>query len=212
MLGDFAPFEELERLLRLYPRLNLYVDDAHAMSWTGRHGRGAALTRLGAFDRVFVAVSLSKAFGATGRSARSSHARAPRPRASMRRPTDVLRADRSSRARRRTGIGRVASQSRARRHAGRASRANARCEDRSQAVVEALRARGFFSCVSTFPAVPMNKPSIRFTVSRHNPIADVQAMVEALVEVSTSLSPSSFRRSAPPPALDEPEARLSVGT
>ena len=48
------------------------------------------------------------------------------------------------------------------------------------------------ACVSTFPAVPMNKPSIRFTVSRHNSFADVRAMVEALVEVSTSLSPSSF--------------------
>jgi hypothetical protein len=82
----------------------------------------------------------------------------------------------------------------------------------AQAVVEALRARGFFTCVSTFPAVPINKPSIRFTVSRHNPIADVRAMVEALVEVSTSLSPSSFQRSTPPPALDQPEDRLITGT
>jgi 7-keto-8-aminopelargonate synthetase-like enzyme len=66
MLGDYAPFAELSKLLERYPRLHLYVDDAHAMSWTGRHGRGAALTHLPALDRVIVAVSLSKAFGASG--------------------------------------------------------------------------------------------------------------------------------------------------
>jgi 7-keto-8-aminopelargonate synthetase-like enzyme len=46
MLGDFAPFEELSALMQRFPRLHAYVDDAHAMSWVGRHGRGAALSRL----------------------------------------------------------------------------------------------------------------------------------------------------------------------
>jgi 7-keto-8-aminopelargonate synthetase-like enzyme len=66
MLGDFAPFEGLKAMLKRHPELHLYVDDAHAMSWTGRHGRGAALSHLGESDRVIVATSLSKAFGAVG--------------------------------------------------------------------------------------------------------------------------------------------------
>ena len=74
----------------------------------------------------------------------------------------------------------------------------------AQNVVSALRDRGFFSCVSTFPAVPINKPSLRFTVSRHNSIADVKAMIENLVDVSRSISPSVFGRTVPPPPESEP--------
>jgi 7-keto-8-aminopelargonate synthetase-like enzyme len=66
MLGDFAPYAELRTLLARYPKLHLYVDDAHAMSWLGEHGRGSALTYLGDSERLVVAVSLSKAFGAAG--------------------------------------------------------------------------------------------------------------------------------------------------
>ena len=66
MLGDLAPFEELSALMRRYPKLHLYVDDAHSISWAGRHGRGAALSALTELDRVVVAMSLNKAFGAVG--------------------------------------------------------------------------------------------------------------------------------------------------
>jgi 7-keto-8-aminopelargonate synthetase-like enzyme len=63
-----------------------------------------------------------------------------------------------------------------------------------RAVVAALRKRGFFTCVSTFPAVPINKPSLRFTLSRHNSLTEVRAMVEALVDVSTEVAPSMERQ------------------
>jgi 7-keto-8-aminopelargonate synthetase-like enzyme len=46
--------------------------------------------------------------------------------------------------------------------------------------VRRLRERGFYCCVSTFPAVPVNKPSIRFTVSRHNSFDDIEALIEEL--------------------------------
>ena len=229
MLGDFAPFEELAKLLRRYPRLNLYVDDAHAMSWTGRHGRGAALTKLGDSDRVFVAVSLSKAFGATGgalalptREHRDLVRRCggplifsgPIP------PAGLGAALASAELHLRPDFEGMQDELRERMQVARSALNEARIllatdaetpifmihydsAQVAQAVVAALRARGFFSCVSTFPAVPLNKPSIRFTVSRHNPIADVRAMVEALVEVSSRLSPSSFRGTTPPPPHDE---------
>jgi 7-keto-8-aminopelargonate synthetase-like enzyme len=230
MLGDFAPFVGLGDLLRRYPRLTLYVDDAHAMSWTGRHGRGAALTHLGDSDRVIVAVSLSKAFGAVG--------------GAIAFPTQAQR----ERVRRCGGpmifsgpiapAGLGAGLASAELHLspefeGMQDQLRERMELvregveaagltlatdaltpifvihydsalAAQNVVSALRDRGFFSCVSTFPAVPINKPSLRFTVSRHNSIADVKAMIENLVDVSRSISPSVFGRTVPPPPESEP--------
>lgn len=54
----------------------------------------------------------------------------------------------------------------------------------AQGMVRALRERGFFVCVSTFPAVPVNKPSIRFTVSRHNSFDDIRDLVDALADAT----------------------------
>lgn len=51
-------------------------------------------------------------------------------------------------------------------------------------VMQGLRERGFFTCLSTFPAVPVNKPSIRFTLSRHNSFQDIRDLVDALAELS----------------------------
>jgi hypothetical protein len=66
--------------------------------------------------------------------------------------------------------------------------------------VRTLRERGFFCCPSTFPAVPMNKPSIRFTVSRHNGFEDIEALLEELAWVSEHVGgvapePQSAQRS-----------------
>jgi 7-keto-8-aminopelargonate synthetase-like enzyme len=64
--GDVAPFDALNTLQARYPFLHLYVDDAHATSWTGRHGRGLALERLDDLGRVVSVLSLNKAFAASG--------------------------------------------------------------------------------------------------------------------------------------------------
>jgi 7-keto-8-aminopelargonate synthetase-like enzyme len=68
MYADFAPIEALNALAERYSQLWLYIDDAHAFSWTGRHGRGYALDRLGpaALRRSVVAGSLNKSFAAAG--------------------------------------------------------------------------------------------------------------------------------------------------
>jgi 7-keto-8-aminopelargonate synthetase-like enzyme len=54
----------------------------------------------------------------------------------------------------------------------------------AQGVVRGLRERGFFTCISAFPAVPMNKPSVRFTVSRHNSYDDIRELVAGLGELA----------------------------
>ncbi|MFE6926120.1 aminotransferase class I/II-fold pyridoxal phosphate-dependent enzyme [Nocardia sp. NPDC057663] len=68
MDADFAPFEEINQLMRRHPHLWLYVDDAHSVSWSGKRGRGHALEKLDAeaLSRSVVAMSLGKAFGAVG--------------------------------------------------------------------------------------------------------------------------------------------------
>lgn len=66
MFGDLAPLRLLERLLDVAPNVCLYVDDAHGMSWAGRHGRGSFLSRMPLHDRLVVTTSLNKAFSAAG--------------------------------------------------------------------------------------------------------------------------------------------------
>ncbi len=213
MLGDFAPFEALRDLLDRYPRLHLYVDDAHAMSWTGKHGRGAALTHLGDSDRVVVAVSLSKAFGAVGGALAFATA-AERDR--VRRcggpmifsgpiaPAGLGAGLASAELHLTPEFETMQAELRDRMRVARKAVADTGLvlatdaetpifmvhydsPAAAQTVIARLRDRGFFACISTFPAVPVNKPSIRFTVSRHNPLRDVQEMVESVAALSADI-------------------------
>lgn len=66
MYGDLPSFPFLEHLLSLAPNVRLYIDDAHGMSWKGKHGRGSFLANIPLSERVVVATSLAKAFGCGG--------------------------------------------------------------------------------------------------------------------------------------------------
>lgn len=66
MYGDYAPLEELMKMLNQYEQLHLYIDDAHGMSWIGKHGTGYAKTGLPRHQRIFLVTSLNKAFAAGG--------------------------------------------------------------------------------------------------------------------------------------------------
>ena len=66
MYGDLAPVEVLKEILNVAPNVRLYIDDAHGMSWSGRHGRGSFLARFPFSERVVVATSFAKGFGAGG--------------------------------------------------------------------------------------------------------------------------------------------------
>jgi 7-keto-8-aminopelargonate synthetase-like enzyme len=234
MLGDFAPFEGLEAMVRRHPELHLYVDDAHAMSWTGRHGRGAALTHLGESDRVIVATSLSKAFGAVGgaiifptaeQRSRVRRCGGPMIFSGPIAPAGLGAGLASAKLHLTPEFEDMQGELHERVELARSLLASSGLPlatsdgtpilvihydsaSTAQRVVSALRDRGFFSCVSTFPAVPMNKPSLRFTVSRHNSLDDVRAMIDNLVEVSISVTPAVFGHTNPPPApvMEEPMA------
>lgn len=211
MLGDSAPFAGLASLLERYPKLHLYIDDAHAMSWAGPNGRGLALAHFPSSDRVFVAVSLSKAFGATGGALALPNAElkdrirrcggpmvfsGPIP------PAGLGAALASARLHLEPEFAHMQVELSDRIESARTllgERGLSLATDDATPifmlhydaiwevthVVRSLRERGFFCCPSTFPAVPMNKPSIRFTVSRHNSLCDIRELVEHLSAVSS---------------------------
>ena len=66
MYGDCAPFTELERLLDKYEKFNLYIDDAHGMSWTGENGVGMVRREMAHHERMVMTISLNKSFAAAG--------------------------------------------------------------------------------------------------------------------------------------------------
>jgi len=66
MAGDTAPIGAIQALMERHPNLHLYVDDAHGMSWRGKHGRGVALEKYALHPRMVVTTSLSKSFAGGG--------------------------------------------------------------------------------------------------------------------------------------------------
>jgi 7-keto-8-aminopelargonate synthetase-like enzyme len=66
MNGDLAPAAGVTDLLNRHPELHVYCDDAHGFGWDGEHGRGAYLARTPWHERLVMVAGLAKAFGATG--------------------------------------------------------------------------------------------------------------------------------------------------
>ncbi len=67
MYGDVAPVKEIYRLLETYENFHCYVDDAHGMSWTGRHGAGYVYSELDYLHpRMYFITSLNKSFASAG--------------------------------------------------------------------------------------------------------------------------------------------------
>lgn len=66
MHGDFPDTDRLQQLLDKYPKLHLYFDDAHGMSWYGKNGAGYVFDKLGVSKRIIVVSTLAKGFGCVG--------------------------------------------------------------------------------------------------------------------------------------------------
>lgn len=66
MFGDGAPMQELYELMNSYEQFHLYVDDAHGISWEGKHGAGYVMSQVPMHPKMYLTASLAKAFGACG--------------------------------------------------------------------------------------------------------------------------------------------------
>lgn len=66
MHGDLPDTLKLKALMDKYPKLHLYFDDAHGMSWGGKNGAGNVFDYLGASNRIVLISTLAKGFGCVG--------------------------------------------------------------------------------------------------------------------------------------------------
>jgi len=226
MHGELAPFDLLEALLGALPNLHVYVDDSQATSWTGLHGRGLALSRLSARERVVVALSLAESFGASG-AALVFGCAALRERVRSDAEPMLL-----SGAVHPAMLG--AALTAAELHLAPAFAALQECLDARIAlaralaeelavplaaadhtpmffvpvgatvatltVLQQLRRQGMLAAAGVFPAVPLDRAGIRFTVSVHTTIDDVASLIASLAEALSRAGvarPSYVRSLAP---------------
>jgi 7-keto-8-aminopelargonate synthetase-like enzyme len=206
MLGDCAPYGELEELLARFPKLHLYIDDAHATSWTGTHGRGQALMHLGHHQRVAVVLSLNKAFSAAGGVlALPSRGLArllryvaaplmfsgpiPPPMLGaavasaelhLSDELPALQAELAARIDHTLARAEALAVPLATRHRTPIFFVPCHSSGHLIATVRKLWLAGFYVCPSAFPAVPVNQPGIRFTITLHNQRDDIDAFLAAL--------------------------------
>ena len=66
MYGDIAPVEKLNELAKKYSQLHFYVDDAHGMSWTGKNGSGCVFETLKKNGKTILVTTMAKGFGSIG--------------------------------------------------------------------------------------------------------------------------------------------------
>ncbi len=66
MYGDYAPLKDIQYLMEKYPTFHVYVDDAHGMSWAGKHGNGYVLSQMSLHPKMVLTTSLAKGFGTGG--------------------------------------------------------------------------------------------------------------------------------------------------
>ena len=212
MHGDFAPIDSLANLLSEFPKLNLYIDDAHSTSWTGCFGRGHVLEKLAGHDRVTVALSLNKAFSAAGGAIAFPK---PEPYWSVRRGggpmifsgpiqppmlgaavassklhlTDEFRTLQAAECERIRLVLQLAREHEVPLGSWDESPiffVPCGPEGQTCQLARSLQQRGFYACAAGFPAVPRNRSGIRFTVSIHNEIEDIHAfMTELALQVRT---------------------------
>jgi 7-keto-8-aminopelargonate synthetase-like enzyme/predicted N-acyltransferase len=206
MFGDFAPVDGLRALLDRHEQLHLYLDDAHGVSWSGRHGRGYVLDRLPGHERVVVATTLGKTFGAGGavlvfpnpewqRKVRACGG--PMVFAGPVPPPVLGSALASARIHLSDELGDLQARLRERiafcnhllleRGLPLASTTDVPVRfvgmglpRAAQHLAARLMNDGFFINLAHFPAVPMKRAGIRFTITLHQSFEDIRALVDAL--------------------------------
>lgn len=205
MFGDLAPVEDLWALADRIPNLWLYVDDAHGMGWCGPRGCGSVLSRVPLHERVIVATSLNKSFAAAGGCLVFGESDARRRVRTVGGPmifsgpvqppmlgagiasaglhlSDELpmlqaelrdRIALTTRLLRERGLPLVSTDGTPILFVGVGLPRVARN------LAARLLNDGFYTNISHFPAVPMRKAGVRFTLTRHQQAEDVTALADA---------------------------------
>ena len=218
MYADFFPAAELDALAARHENLWLYVDDAHAFSWTGASGRGYALEHLspGTLARTVVA-GIAEQVLRRGRRGDHLPRRGVAPAGGdRRRAADLLRPGAAADARRDRRLGPTAPHARDRRRQQLlrsrialfnrlAAAARLPLVSDSEAPIryvgagvasvayrldQRLREAGFFVSTATFPAVPAKRCGARLTITAHHTEDDIAGVVAALATHLPRRSPT----------------------
>jgi 7-keto-8-aminopelargonate synthetase-like enzyme/predicted N-acyltransferase len=207
MFGDVAPLPELIQLLDKYPQFHLYVDDVHGMSWAGEHGTGYVMSKIGTLHEKMVLVgTLSKSFGASGavlvckNKELSRYIRnfgGPLSFSAQLEPPCVGAAVASAKIHLSDEIysmqHEIASKITYCNHL--LKHANIPLVEENNCPVfyiptglpssgynmsKRLMEDGFYVNMGIFPAVPVKNTGIRFTISRHNQLEEIEELVDAI--------------------------------
>jgi 7-keto-8-aminopelargonate synthetase-like enzyme len=206
MYGDRAPMSELKALLDRHEQLHLYVDDAHGMGWIGKHGRGFALDDGPVHPRMVVATSFAKSFGTGGGALLVPDAAMRRKIRTIGssfvfsgplQPATLGAAIASATIHLSDALPGMQDELHARiRFCNQLCRQyglplvsedlvpirfiGTGLSSVTFEVVERLMKEGFYCNVGAFPAVPMQRAGIRFTLTRHQSMADIARFVSAI--------------------------------
>lgn len=207
MYGDCAPIPELIQLLEKYPRFHLYVDDVHGMSWAGKHGTGYVMSQMKKLHPKMVLVAtLSKSFGASGgiivfpdeelyRKVKTFGG--PQTFSAQLEPPMVAAALASAKIHLSDEIYDMQQEL-----ATKINYCNSLLRQTDVPLVEEnkcpvffigtglpatgynfvsrLMNEGFYVNLGVFPAVPVKNTGVRFTISRHNRLEDIEKLVDAI--------------------------------
>lgn len=207
MFGDCAPIAELLQLLDKYPKFHLYVDDVHGMSWAGKHGTGYVMGEVKKLHPKMVLVAtLSKSFGASGgiivfpdeelyRKVKTFGG--PQTFSAQLEPPMVAAALASAKIHLSDEIYHMQQEL-----ATKITYCNSLLRQTNIPLVEEnncpvffigtglpatgynfvsrLMNEGFYVNLGVFPAVPVKNTGVRFTISRHNRLEDIEKLVDAI--------------------------------
>ncbi|WP_422351016.1 aminotransferase class I/II-fold pyridoxal phosphate-dependent enzyme [Flagellimonas sp.] len=207
MYGDYAPVEDLMALAQKYPQLHFYFDDVHGMSWVGKNGTGYVLDKMGELaGNTLLFGTLSKTFGASGAVLACSNQAlydkiktfgGPLTFSAQLEPASVAAAMASARIHLSPEIYTLQKELRERIDHFNTHLSNTELplvDHNGSPVfyigtgmpktgynfVNRLMREGYFVNLGIFPAVPVKNTGVRITISRHNQLEEIKALVEAM--------------------------------
>ncbi len=207
MYGDYAPIEDLISLCEKYPQLHLYFDDVHGMSWKGHNGSGYVMEVLkGLPENILLFGTLSKTFGASGAVLvcpdrklfrKIKNFGGPLTFSAQLEPSAVAAASASADIHLSSEIYSLqkALQLRINYFNDLLAKTNLPLISKNDSpvfyigtglpatgynFVKRMLDDGFFVNLGLFPAVPVKNTGVRITISCHNELEDIKALVDAM--------------------------------
>ncbi|PKD17649.1 aminotransferase class I/II [Salegentibacter salinarum] len=207
MYGDFAPLHDLMELSKKYAQLHLYIDDVHGMSWKGKNGSGYVMSVLKDLPQnILLFGTLSKTFGASGAILvcpdKKLHKKiknfgGPLTFSAQLEPASVAAATASADIHLSPEIYDLQSDLERKinyfnhllelsdlplvhKNASPVFYIGTGLPATGYNFVSKMMNAGFFVNLGLFPAVPVKNTGVRITISRHNELKDIQALVDSM--------------------------------